>query len=169
MNLLLARMQTTLKNECKDFDRLLPNFGNNQLPVIIFVTARIDKNKFHSLKNCEMSESENTPAPSPLEVPPVEPAFWPSPTIEDFTDGSWPDLANQSNAEVEKWVFDNKTLHVRVLTWNLCAKPPPSPNDMTVCLLPKDRYGLYKCNVLITVEGFIAVPGVSVCLTGMSI
>jgi hypothetical protein len=70
----------------------------------------------------------------------VSPAVWPEPLVESF-DGTWPSLSSETSvADVEKWVVENKRVLIRTVTWNLCAKPPPSSSGICVNLLPKDRY-----------------------------
>lgn len=75
-----------------------------------------------------------------MEANPVDPILtpiWPEAHVEVF-DESWPDLT-MSAEEVGKWVITNKKVLVRTITWNLCANPPPSSNEICIDLLPKDR------------------------------
>lgn len=64
------------------------------------------------------------------------PAKWPEPLVEDFNDPDWPSL-NSSDDEIRRWVLENKKLMMRVVTWNLCAKPPPQQSKLAEKLLPK--------------------------------
>eukprot|EP01033_Poteriospumella_lacustris_P000215 gene215-gene20 len=64
------------------------------------------------------------------------PAKWPEPVVEDFNDPDWPSLSG-SDEEVRRWVLENKKLMMRVVTWNLCAKPPPHQSKLAEKLLPK--------------------------------
>jgi hypothetical protein len=36
---------------------------------------------------------------------------------------------------------------IRTVTWNLCAKPPPSNSDICVNLLPRDRFVTFSSPV----------------------
>ena len=86
---------------------------------------------------------------------------WPEPLIEDFNESIWPtiDLFSDCNQDenipikkeisnlrdtskfkiVEKWVLDSQKIYIRLVTWNLAAKPPPPIDLVTVNLLPKNR------------------------------
>lgn len=65
-----------------------------------------------------------------------KPSVWPSPLVEDFNDPDWPNL-EADDTEVLKWVTANKKLLMRTITWNLCAKPPPSKEAFSNNLLIK--------------------------------
>lgn len=71
-------------------------------------------------------------------VEPPPPA-WPEPLVEDFSDPDWPELATSTNEEVERWVLENKRILLRTVTWNLCAKAPPSKEEITRTLLPANK------------------------------
>lgn len=93
--------------------------------------------------------------------------IWPDPIVEDFNDSLWPPVdliisldniqddnsigSESSNNRdillresprskvIEKWVLDNQKIYLRLVTWNLCAKPPPSIDLVTVNLLPRNK------------------------------
>lgn len=69
----------------------------------------------------------------------VEPEapLWPNPLVETF-DSNWPDLS-QSDNDTELWLLENKKLLIRTVTWNLCAKAPPSTDQVTQLLLPRNK------------------------------
>lgn len=70
------------------------------------------------------------------------PFIWPEPLIENFNDKDWPQL-HLDDESIEKWVIDNKKVLIRVVTWNLCANPPPSSNDISNYMLPKNKYAYF--------------------------
>lgn len=81
--------------------------------------------------------------PVPVVEPAVQVPVWPEPLLEDFNDADWPELATASNEDVENWAMKNKRLLMRVVTWNLCAQPPPPHEVVTANLLPPNRFHLY--------------------------
>jgi hypothetical protein len=68
----------------------------------------------------------------------IKPSVWPEPFVEDFGGDDWPDLELDDN-KVENWAFENKRILLRVVTWNLCAKSPPSVDQLTRKILPLNR------------------------------
>jgi hypothetical protein len=76
-------------------------------------------------------------------------SVWPVPITEVFTDiHQWPNLEPASEAPESAngsicglpWVLHHQEILLRVITWNLCAAPPPS-EDMTMqTLIPKNRF-----------------------------
>ncbi len=61
---------------------------------------------------------------------------WPSPFVEDFHDPEWPNF-DASDELVLEWVMKNKRFLFRTITWNLCAKLPPSKEVLQKSLLVK--------------------------------
>lgn len=53
------------------------------------------------------------------------PVVWPAAFVEDFSDSTWPQF-DQDDESIRSWTMKEKKLLLRVITWNLCAKPPPS-------------------------------------------
>lgn len=51
-------------------------------------------------------------------------AIWPAAFTEDLSDTSWPQF-DQDDDSIRSWTLKEKKLLLRVITWNLCAKPPP--------------------------------------------
>lgn len=45
--------------------------------------------------------------------------------------------------EIEQWLRENKKLSIRAVTWNLCARAPPSVEETGANLLPKNKYHIY--------------------------
>ena len=62
---------------------------------------------------------------------------WPRPFVEDFDD-DWPNL-NQDDALVERELLQSSQLLLRVVTWNLCARPPPAGDVIAQNLIPPNR------------------------------
>jgi hypothetical protein len=67
-----------------------------------------------------------------------ESSTWPEP-LEDAFDETWPAMGGGDYAGVERWVREHKTVLMRTITWNLCAKEPPPVESATVKLLPRNR------------------------------
>ena len=65
----------------------------------------------------------------------TEEFLWPEPFKED-TDNL--DLSLDDSI-VEKWIVKNKKIHIRIVTWNLGAKTPPTTEKMNLVLLPKNK------------------------------
>jgi hypothetical protein len=63
--------------------------------------------------------------------------IWPEPLVDNFADGTWPNL-NAEDAIVEREFLQGGRILMRVVTWNLCANPPPNV-DALQSLLPKNR------------------------------
>jgi len=72
------------------------------------------------------------------EISPV----WPAPVVENFADGTWPNLDAEDDI-VEKEFLEGGQILMRVVTWNLCANPPPSVDALSQSLLPKNRFHVY--------------------------
>jgi hypothetical protein len=66
----------------------------------------------------------------------VQPSLWPNPLVEDFNDPDWPKLSG-TDEEIANWVMSNRRLLMRTVTWNMCAKPPPSKDLLCENLLVK--------------------------------
>lgn len=67
---------------------------------------------------------------------------WPKPLMEDFNSPSWPPISD--NDEVtEDWVYKNKCLYIRAITWNLCAKKPPPVHEAQKILFPPNKFHIY--------------------------
>ena len=74
---------------------------------------------------------------------------WPEPLTDNFNDPEWPNLDIDHEAEVavqdvriheiEKWVHEKKKVHIRIVTWNLCARPPPAIEDTKTNLFPPNK------------------------------
>ena len=75
--------------------------------------------------------------------------IWPEPLTDNFNDTEWPDLNMDHEAdisvqdvrihEIEKWIHEKKKVHMRVITWNLCARPPPAIEDTKNNLFPPNK------------------------------
>jgi hypothetical protein len=65
--------------------------------------------------------------------------IWPEPFKEEIDDEDVFDLSDDYRL-IEKWIGKHKKIHVRVVTWNLGAKNPPSVQKITSFLLPRDKY-----------------------------
>ena len=74
-------------------------------------------------------------------------AEWPPPLSHSFsTDSGWPDLNLEGNEttddkrkSVEHWIFNQKNIKIRTVTWNLCARKPPSVEETRHNLFPKNK------------------------------
>jgi len=86
-----------------------------------------------------MNEPEETVPDPDVSTPHV----WPDPLIENFADDSWPILDTDDNATVERWVLEKNRILLRTITWNLCAKPPPSVSEVSTSLIGRNRFHLY--------------------------
>ena len=75
--------------------------------------------------------------------------IWPEPLTDDFNNTEWPNLDIDHEAEVpiqdvriheiQKWVHEKKKVHIRIVTWNLCARPPPDIEDTKKNLFPPNK------------------------------
>ena len=75
--------------------------------------------------------------------------IWPEPLTDNFNDTEWPNLEMDHEAdvavqdvrihEIQKWVHEKKKVHIRVITWNLCARPPPAIEDTKKNLFPPNK------------------------------
>ena len=78
---------------------------------------------------------------SSLDLNPVE---WPKPLLDNFADtDTYPDIAGSSDEANAQWVVEGQRLLARVVTWNLCAKSPPSDAAALDTLLAPGRFHLY--------------------------
>ena len=50
---------------------------------------------------------------------------WPIPITENFREHNWP-ILDDPHINVENWVIANQQIFARSVTWNLCARKPPS-------------------------------------------
>lgn len=69
---------------------------------------------------------------------------WPDPFVENFDD-TWPNFSD-SPENIERELLTSHKLYVRVITWNLCARPPP-PREKLTNLIPTNR-----CNASVVSE-----------------
>lgn len=69
---------------------------------------------------------------------------WPRPFVDTFelpdADMKWPKLDTKSKDEVMKWIFINKSILIRTVTWNMHAKKPPSKENINRVLLPLNKF-----------------------------
>lgn len=54
-----------------------------------------------------------------------------------------PSNLDSDGPEVEQWLRERKKLSIRTVTWNLCARAPPSIEETSANLLPKNKYHMY--------------------------
>ena len=54
----------------------------------------------------------------------------------------WPNLT-KNDSEVYGWVFNKGAMLTRLVTWNLMASPPPSPEVVSEDLIPKNMFHMY--------------------------
>lgn len=54
-----------------------------------------------------------------------------------------PSNLDSEGPEVEQWLREKKKLSIRTVTWNLCARAPPSVEDTRANLLPRNKYHMY--------------------------
>jgi hypothetical protein len=68
---------------------------------------------------------------------------WPQPVLENFEvinqeSGKWPSLENSDPSSLD-WVLTKKKVLIRAITWNMCARRPPSLSHLQTQLLPLNR------------------------------
>lgn len=72
---------------------------------------------------------------------------WPDSLIDDFDDPDWPALGPPSSSsgkeDVHTDLYQTETILIRVVTWNLCAKKPPSVEKARVKLFPLNKFHVY--------------------------
>jgi hypothetical protein len=87
----------------------------------------------------EVPPSIQPPDQTPIQSQPTTSSktpIWPSPVVENFNDPDWP-ILEADDTDVRNWVTSNKRLLLRTVTWNMCARPPPSKEELTINLLSK--------------------------------
>jgi hypothetical protein len=72
---------------------------------------------------------------------------WPDSLVDDFDDPNWPDLGPTSSSsgkeDVQTDLNRTETILIRVVTWNLCAKKPPSVEKARIKLFPLNMFHVY--------------------------
>ncbi len=68
---------------------------------------------------------------------------WPEPLLENFEE-EWPNFQAE-DSEIETSAINSKKIMMRVVTWNLCARPPPPSSQLTRLVMPKNKYYVH-CN-----------------------
>lgn len=95
--------------------------------------------------------AEEFPVSAPVEAAEEPAIVWP-PVFDEETalsqlgPESWPDLSDtggEANSAAERWVRLHGKILVRVVTWNLAAKPPPASEFVAKQVLPPNRYHMY--------------------------
>ena len=79
-------------------------------------------------------------AASVIETESSKPPKWPTALNDDFSHPNWPNLNNEDDENVSRWVLENRKVLIRTITWNLCAKKPPAISMLANKLIPQNKY-----------------------------
>lgn len=100
-------------------------------------TASIEREVIFKYPIEEEEEEEEDAVQEDKPIKGEEAFEWP--TVLDDYESSCNRPNFQSNNDVIEWVVANKCVLMRVITWNLCARPPPPIEHTRVHLLPDDK------------------------------
>ena len=88
----------------------------------------------------------------------LSPSEWPRALVDNFDNkDTYPDISSSSDEEALQWVVGERRLLARVVTWNLCARPPPSDMAALDCLFAPGKFHLYVIGT-VRVNAYISTP-----------